>query len=171
MNIETLINEAKARQEARTTAYREEQERRAIQAGDTLRNQFIAAFGDDFLATIGGYLSSRFDDVARITFRYQERNFSMRRVYSDGTHDWVLTWLAPRDDDDDRRQQYMRVSESRHDGQVNVDSFVLALDELAAAPDVPRQSRSETTERPARVMDEFEEQLIDSLRQWMQSAL
>lgn len=171
MTIEVLISEAKARQEVRTNAYRDEQERRAIQAGDTLRDQFIAAFGDDFLATIDGYVSASFDDVARITFCYQERNYSLRWRYSDGIGDWVLTWLAPRPSGDERRLLSATFGQLRNETQANVDSFVLALTDLADAQDTPRMVHRETPAPAPRVMDEYEERLVDALRQWIQSAL
>jgi hypothetical protein len=165
MNIETLIADAKARQDARTEAHREELEQRAYQAGDVLRNQFIAAFGDDMLTLLDGYVSSPFDDVARITFRYQKRDYSIRRRYSDGVCDWVLTWLAPRDDDDDRRLPSVAISESRRDDQANIDELVLALADLADLTDEPRQPRRVLDQEPRKPT--AEERLIAALHEIM----
>lgn len=169
MNINTLISEAKARQDARTEAYREEQERRAEQAGETLRKQFIAAFGNEMLTTLDGYVSSAFDDVARITFRYQDRNYSLRWRYSDGVGDWVLTWMAPREDGDDRRLLFATFGQMRNDTRTNIDALVLALSELSETEDTPRYQHRELPDPPAPgVMNEHERNLLDALRLFLQ---
>lgn len=169
MDIETMISEARSRQIEQTNAYRDEQERRAHQAGETLRNQFIAAFGDSMLTTLDGYISSPIDDVARITFRYQLRNYSLRRRYNDGVQDWVLTWLAPRADGDERRLPFATISESRRDDQATIDAFVLALDDLTNESDVP--ARAIVPAPPAPVVGEQGAALLEALRVFLQSEI
>jgi hypothetical protein len=171
MDIQTLISEARERQIAQTNAYRTEQEERAAKAALDLNRYFFAAFGEGLYAALDADTAADIDDPARITFTYQARDYSVRRIHGDGYIDWRLTRLDPRAADDERRRPTTSITVYRSEMDKNIDAFVLALYDLDQEPNVPWSVRAAVAEPAAPVVSEQGAALLEALRIFLQSEI
>lgn len=169
--IETLISEARERQIAQTNAWRARKEQDALNAAERLHDDFCRVFGEDLSALLNASADCEIDSSAHIRFAYQGRDYSLRVSSYEGVAEWYLTRLDPRADDDERRRPSVSFTEYRRDEQHNRDALLLALSDLDQEPNVPWPVRDATPEPAPRVMNEFEANLLDALRQYLQSEL
>lgn len=169
--IETLIAEARERQIAYTVAYRERKEQDARNNADRLQEDFIHTFGTELFTLLDAESVASVEDGPRICFAYQGRDYSLRSTSWEGMTSWYLTRLDPRAEDDERGRPTADFTERRRDPQANRDALVLALYEIDQAENVPWPVRPIEPAPAPRIMDEYEERMIDALREWMQSAI
>lgn len=169
MNIVTLIAKARERQNVQIAELEQQKLKRRQEAMEAFRERLNDMFGSLVSMLDMGVQTGEYLDSAYAMFGYESRLYRL----SMGRDFWYLTRRDTRLEDDDRELPSADFSANYHnDMTANQDAFLLALADLAQQPDAPFKSTRQIDPTPTpRVMDEFEERMIDALRQWMQSAL
>lgn len=173
MDLEAMITEAQARRDQKTREHIDDQERRAANLAADLEQRFRAVFGDDLFASLGAKATCAIDAPARIGFNYNTYGYSLRRGTGDFVNEWTLTRRDARADGDERPLPHTTFTASARHYTTDeaVDVFLLALADLDAEPELPPAPRREFTPVAPRVMNEFEANLLDALREYLQHEL
>src|SRR5262245_2445028 len=169
-DLATLISEAQGRAQEREQAYMRQNEIERKNSREQLEGHVSEAFGNEIAATLG--LEYQADpDRAWAIFTYQDKRYSLRSRRDEYGREWFLTRLDPRETDDHRQLPSDRFMQSSRDQQGNLDKLLLALVELAAQPETSSLSAIEYSSIAPRVMNEYEANLLDALRVFLQSEL
>lgn len=174
MDIEAMITQARAIRDQKTRERIEEQGRNADSLASDLQTRFCAVFGDELFASLGARATCAIDQPARIVFRYRETDYSLRRGFGERSHEWFLTRRDPRAEGDDRPfpQVSFDATARTHTTEQASLELLLALGDLHDEPETPPILRSLASPAQApRVMNEFEADLLDALRRFLQSEI